>query len=73
MNSPNFIKFVLLKIFGIEKIHMKYHCATFYWTQAVGLSSAGKGFLAKECKDCSSDCYVMTAVEKCACATRGSI
>jgi len=32
--------------------------ATFYWTQAaVGLSSVGKGFLAKECQDCNSHCY----------------
>ena len=64
---------MFVEIFGIERIRMKYHCVAFYWTQAVGLSSVGKGFLAKECKDCNSDCYVMTDVEKCACATREGI
>jgi len=56
---------------------MKYHSAVaeicyILLDAAVGLSSVGKGFLAKECKDCNWD-YVPTAVEKCACATRGSI
>jgi hypothetical protein len=67
-----------VKIFGIERIHMKYHCVEICnilletGRQAVGLSSAGKGFLAKVCKDCNSD-FVMTAPEKCSCARRESI
>ena len=44
INSPNFIKFVLVKIFGIERIYMKYHSAEICYI----LLDAGSG--PKQCR-----------------------